>query len=272
MQSHTSIFTPLERTLLGELRSRLRFEAAELFAQQLERINWVQRDADSREVCYYSLKKGAVHHDPRIQFPANVQELKLATMNFISPRHEKTWTANFFLVQGYFFSVVFDRNPQEIEDCDTLRIEQVQVHCDPMLVGLQDVETRRAMIPPQFPNWVGLLSGQVSEVYEPLEKGEKEVLLRHFGDRFPTDYLDLVECCEGLSVGNWSIFGLSQVYDIVLPEGDYYVLAELHGCGVLAVDPRDGSLYYWDYGGSNPVPMGRSLFAALDSHRAAGSS
>lgn len=250
----------------------MRPEAAELLAQQLERINWAQRDANPREVCYYSLKKRVVHHEPRLQFPANDLELKLATMSFFAPSHEKAWTAKLFLVRGYFFSIVFDRCPQEIQDCDTLRIEQVQVHHDPMQVGCRVVEVRRTAILPKFPNWVGLLSGshQISEVYEPLEKGEKEVLLRRLGARFPADYLDLVECCEGLSMGDWSIFGLSQVYGIVLPEGDYYVLAELHGRGVLAVDPRDGSLYYWDYEGSNPAPMGKSLAAALDPYQGAG--
>ena len=265
MQVPSAYFTPLERALLSELQLRLRPDAAELLARQLQRINLIQRHSNSREVCCYPMKRGVVFHEPMLQFPRKDRELRLATIVFSCPSCERIWTAKFFVVHGYFFSIVFDRNPKEIRDCAILNIEQVQIHYDPMQASSQAAEVAPATSLPTLPNWISFLleHGPIYNVNSPLNYEQREAIIYQFNVRFPADYLELVERCDGLIVGDWSIFGLSEIYEIHLPQGDYIVLAELHGYGALLFDSRDELLYYANYTGGELVSAGKSFGKAL---------
>jgi hypothetical protein len=67
----------------------------------------------------------------------------------------------------------------------------------------------------------------------------------------PSDYLQIVEQCEGFEIDDVSVSGLSQVYEIVLPDGNYYVLTIVGDRGVIAIraDRNDTALYFLDYDG-----------------------
>jgi hypothetical protein len=263
MSTPSTVFSPLESALLRELQTYLRSDAADLLDKQLQKINLVQRHADSREVCCYSMERGTISHDPRVQFPATDRELQLATITFSCPSSERQWVGKLFLVQGYFFSIVFDSPPKDIMQCDVPRIERVQLHCDPMRAGTQEITHHRAATTLQLPSWVSQISDSISQIDEPLERENRDRILHRLNAKLPDDYLELMERCDGLVVDDWSIFGLSQIYEIHQPQGDYYVLAELHGYGVLTADPRDGLLYYFRYSSTDPLPVGKSFFAAL---------
>lgn len=265
MQATPSIFTPLERALLSELTARLRPDAADLFARQLQGINLIQRHANSREVCCYSMKHGTVHHDPTLQFANQDRELRLATIVFSCMNSERHWTAKFFVVQGYFFSIVFDGDPKMIHECDTPNIEQLQIHYDPMQVSAHVAESKRASTHPDLPDWINILSerGPISNINKPLSMKQRESFIHQLNTRFPADYLELVEQCDGLTVGVWSILGLSEVYEVHLPDSDYIALAELHGFGMLMLNLRDEFLYYSDFEEETLSPAGSVLAAAL---------
>lgn len=262
VQSSTK-FSPLEIALLRELQTQLRTDAADLLARQLQRVNLVQRHANGREVCCYSLERGAVSRDPRLQFPADGLEVQLATITFSCPSSERNWVAKFFLVQGFFFSILFDAPPGEILRCDAPRIERVQINCDPMQEGTLGADARRVAVNPQLPSWISQVSNSISEVYEPLNNDSRNRLLQQLDVKLPEDYIELIERCDGLTVGDWTVLGLTQIYAIHQPQGDYYLLAELHGFGVLTVDPRDGLLYYFSYDESDPLPVGKQFSQAL---------
>ena len=81
----------------------------------------------------------------------------------------------------------------------------------------------------------------------------------------PEDYLELIEATEGLSVGRMAILGLSQVYEIVMSDWNYYLVVEISSLGMLGVRAHgtDGEIYFLDYDGSPPWPkLGHSLARA----------
>ena len=76
----------------------------------------------------------------------------------------------------------------------------------------------------------------------------------------------MVQASEGLVIGNVSILGLSQLYEIVMPDCNYYVVAELHSAGVLAIkaSTREAAdIYFLDYEGGAPRDMGKSFADAV---------
>lgn len=261
IQDLPSCLYPLEKALLEELLARLPPNAGHLLARQCQTINVVQRHAGWREVCCYSMKHGKVYHDPALQFPCKDREMKLATITFCFPNSEKNWTARFYCVKGYFFSIVFDRSPKEVLHCPDPRIVRTEIHCDPMIPISQVTGIRRGEIQP-LPTWI-LALGSPSNVRKPLYPEEREQLLRRLGVRLPTDYVALQECCDGLIVNNCVILGLTDIYEVHLEHGDYYVLAELGGCGVLVADPEDGLLYYFAFDGSTELPLGEQFSQAV---------
>jgi hypothetical protein len=134
-----SLFNPLEAGLMAEVKSALSAEAGELWARQVERINLVQRHTQSREVLYYCIRNGKPYNDPALQFPAEVKELKFATVRFTAPGFSETWNAEFILINGYFFSIVFSASPEKIRTISGVRILTLEIHHDPM-VKISDVK------------------------------------------------------------------------------------------------------------------------------------
>lgn len=260
-----NVFTRLERTLLNELRSNLTTEASELLRGQLETINLVQRHSRSREVCCYSRKWGVVFHNPQYQFPAQELELKFASLMFTCPKSENTWRAEFFLVRGYFFSIGFNPSPEEIKNSDAIRIEKVVIHHDPMRVGFESAPRRKKKSSPNLPEWLLTFRSDKEDcdAFEPPERDRRDAILREVDAVLPSDYLDLIDECDGLKVGEWMIFGLSEIYDVTLQDGKYYVLAERAGKGVIVIKAQahdhDGLLYYFDYSRPEALAVGESL-------------
>ena len=76
----------------------------------------------------------------------------------------------------------------------------------------------------------------------------------------------LLECAEGLSVGPIGILGLSQVYEVVMPDWNYYLIAEIPKKGMLGVrtNGTDKEIWCLDYDGAPPwKKMGSSIEGAV---------
>jgi hypothetical protein len=109
-------------------------------------------------------------------------------------------------------------------------------------------------------------------VYEPRPPREREAILRTIDARLPHDYLTLVSATEGAVVGDWRIYGLSQIRRIVQPEGSYYVIAEATDGVAIGVirEGSDGSCYIISPEGAEPRRIGHSVLAFLGAHISAG--
>lgn len=260
----------LESLLVSELCRALAPASAEILSRQLGDIDHVRRLSCSREVLCYRKKS---HRRSAPPFPARNAELKFATIHFIaseSPAKTNAWTADFYLVNGYFFSIVFTPTPKGIRDVSSVKVQKVDVLADlstSIPLRLKDTKSVARDLA-SLPEWATRLERRlpISDLREPLDSRTRTELLEAISAALPEDYLQLVEATEGMIVGNVSVLGLAQVYEVVMPDWNYYLIAELHSVGALAVRAHSTEpiLYFLDYSGGKPVEMGRSLAHAIE--------
>ena len=122
------VLTPLERRVLSALEGHLAPDGWKLLSRQVEKINLAQCHAGGREVCYYHMRRGKLDNDPLLQFPARDPELKFASIRFRLPDAPTTYTAEFFLVRGFFFSISFNRPTRAIQNRTDVHVLEVAVH------------------------------------------------------------------------------------------------------------------------------------------------
>jgi hypothetical protein len=265
--NQTSPFTPLEKTLLGELTAKLDPPVKELFEQQTNLINTVQRLADDREVNCYCVRKGKPYRDSRLQFPDSAAEARLARIDFTVPGSQKKWSASFITVKGQFFTIEFNASPRAIKTQSNLNVTLVDISSN---MNVDAVEPDRTL--PRLPieslkGWIQpLLADEPNVEWEaPLGKAELEDVLANLDSTLPADYLEAIRQLDGVLAQDYRIFGADGIYRITLPQQSYYVLAELFGQGVLAVraDARDGQVYFlgYDSDGAVGVPSFREAIA-----------
>lgn len=250
--------------MLARVQQALAANSAEILRLQIGNIDRVDRMADGREILCYQ------RADRRVpDFAAKQTELRFATVHFSVIGMTQSWTAHFYLVRGHFFSIVFTPTAKMIRSADTLKIDRVEILSDPShAIASRSAETkpieRGSVI---LPSWLEKLesTSQISGLFEALSPSARQHFLRELTGALPFDYLELVDVCEGLDIGNLSILGLSQVYEIVLKDWNYYAIAEVHSIGVLAVKvhTRQPEVYFLSYAGAAPRPMGASVAGAI---------
>jgi hypothetical protein len=263
------LLNPLEERLLAELENALTPEGAALLAAQVGRINLVQRHSKGREVCCYALRNGRPHRDERLRFPANQPDLRFASIRFESGGH--TFSADFYLVEGYFFSIEFSQSPPrevaqakgEPAEGGRLIVKGVNVHHDPMqspppaVVGTATPILRGWLA--EFP-WANEISGLKS----PLPAPERARHLAAIDAILPTDYTFACEVTDGFCFRTAVVSGLVDVYSIRLDDSSYWVFGQVEDVGVLAVraESRDGVIYLLPHDGPQRL-LGDSLGRAL---------
>jgi hypothetical protein len=250
-------FTPLERQLLSAVEAGLPPAAAEIFRRQLELVNLVQRH--SREVNCYRMEGGRPYRDPALRFPDRSQEREFARARFRVPAQgSKVWQASFYLVEGYFFSIVFDAPAERLQKVMEIEIVVVSILANP-LQPAAPVVPQPMVGRPSFAGWLGEWAARygLREVLQPLMPADRQRRLAEISAKLPQDYLQLTEQTDGFLVHDCKILGLSQSYEISLDGGNYQVLAEIDGHGVLAVDSgRGGRVWFLSYQDDSPVEMG----------------
>lgn len=239
------VFTPLERQILSAVQGELQGEAASIFARQVESVNLVQRHGGSREVNCYHMEGRRPRPDPGLRFPDRAREREMAEVRFRAGG--KSWRATLILVEGFFFSIVFDRPAEAVQEQEP-EITAVKVLHDPMTPAAP-LAARPMAGEPRFSGWLAEWAArhELAEVLEPLPPGTREQRIAEIPAKLPADYLALTEQTDGFVIGDCKVFGLAAVYGISLDE-DYHVIAEIDGRGVLAVEagPR-GRVFFLDY-------------------------
>jgi hypothetical protein len=259
-------FTKLEECLLQELCTSLAPPSAAIFRAQLDDIQRARRFIGrSREVLFYR-KRG---REASPAFVANHAELKFATIRFAVPGIQGSWTANFWLVSGRFFSIDFSQNPRAIQSASAVEISEFRLLHDPskaidLSVDMQPLSRNEV----NLPDWISEIEKQfsVGNAYKPLSVEKRSRFLDEISCSLPDDYLALLECTEGISIGPIGVLGLSQVYEVVMPDWNYYLIAEIARKGMLGVRAHDTNKQIWclDYDGAPPwQKMGPSIGGAI---------
>jgi hypothetical protein len=240
-----SPFAPVERALLQALQEHLPEEPRVILAQQIEAVNHIYRDKESGEVNLYTPK-----HKPPPCFPNQRLEALWCTVHYRVPHLPERLKMRIYLVRGEIFTLAFGKVYRQIARENEVHIERVVFHTDvmePIYEPLPSLEGGDADLLGSLPAWCIALGRRwaIEQVLPPLSHEEQQQRLQAIEAALPKDYLELVRVCEGFRIGDAVVLGLSEVREVSLSSGGYYLLAE-RGGGFLGVreGEQEGRVYY----------------------------
>jgi len=112
--------TQLESWLLSEIGNRLGKDAREIFFAQLKRINLVRRVGE-HVILNVVTKEGGQDYG-LIKFPADAEEVKLATVDYLY--QGECGIATLYLVHGFLSSILFNNRTRVRQKKATASIEE----------------------------------------------------------------------------------------------------------------------------------------------------
>jgi hypothetical protein len=212
----------VEGQVLGAVAAELSPAAREIFNQQRDLVNLIQRHADGKEVNLYVMRRGKPFVEEQFLFPLRVTETELATVEMIEADEQKSLRAAVWLVEGRVFSIAFNKPPPRNGE-KGVEIKRVKILCDPMV-----------------PESKGTAS----------DAQRREKILETVQAKLPDEYLQLVGEGKGVSINEWTVYAVQDIRKIPQRDGNYCLLAEKQDLGALGVkeDESSGQLYYLDYG------------------------
>lgn len=258
--------TAVERKLIQAVAEQLTTEAKSLLYAQIERVDYVQRLTQGKEVNMYCMKANKRGPEQSLLFPLNQEEVKLAVVEFTSSASSKPFRATFWVVRGYVCSIEYNLTPKYVTDSN-MTITKVKILIDPMvgrkgkvIEPLVDVQTLTGWVR----HWANLW--KLQNLRKPLPSVEREQIIHNLSVTLPGDYLELVAQTDGLKVHDCVVFGLSEIRSVTLPAKNYYLLAEIEGRGAFGVDQENEDLEIWffDYENGEPEAMGVSFRTAIE--------
>jgi hypothetical protein len=240
-------FAPVERALLQALQARLSEEPRAILARQIEAVNYIYRDKEGGEVNLYTLKK-----KPLPRFPNQRLEALWCTIYYRVPSETDLLKARLYLVRGKLFTLAFGRTYRKIASQNEVHIERIVFHADVMQPVAESPplpvrEEGEAPLLERLPSWCTELGRRwaIEQVLPPLSAEERQPRLQAIEAALPKDYLDLVEVCEGFRIADAVVWGLSDIREVYLPSGAYYLMAERGGGYLGLLDgQQDGRVYY----------------------------
>ena len=126
----TRKYTPLERAVLAAVQSRLAGPAAELFQQQVNAVNHIQRVLDWQEIDLYAMRfPRRVCWPDSALFP-NQSEFQVAHLTCVADGN--TIELDVHAVSGHVFSIESELGLKQHSFAKQIQIESVQILNDPM--------------------------------------------------------------------------------------------------------------------------------------------
>jgi hypothetical protein len=260
-------FAPVERALLQALQARLSEEPRAILARQIEAVNYIYRDKEGGEVNLYTSKK-----KPLPRFPNQRLEALWCTIYYRVPSETDLLKARLYLVRGKLFTLAFGRTYRKIASQNEVHIERIVFHADVMQPVAESPplpvrEEGEAPLLERLPSWCTELGRRwaIEQVLPPLSPEERQPRLQAIEAALPKDYLDLVEVCEGFRIADAVVWGLSDIREVYLPSGAYYLMAE-RGGGYLGVldGQQDGRVYYLHHEHLEPLARFVTFAEALE--------
>lgn len=146
MFKKSTSFWPLEISLLKLLCGAVPIEMAEHIKKQLSTIKKIQRINDGREVDLYyqppiDSREAAIN-----RIVPYVGESKFATIKFMIPNKTSEMLADFWLVNGYLFSMNFNSSPKEYVKKDVINVREILLYRGYGYLDGQYVEITKSII------------------------------------------------------------------------------------------------------------------------------
>lgn len=263
-------FYPYESRILEEVKSRLGEESRTRFERQIQVINKVQRLADGKEVNLYQMRHGKPAFDDSLRFPNTADEELLATITLSGANSGGKLKADVWLANGRLFSLTFNRSPKQFFAGSSLKaakaeIADVRIWLDPMHPYPVNVNTLfdTSALTGWLREWYA--KGYVADLHAPLPLSERAAYLARIDAQLPSDYLELVAQTEGARLMAFIVYGVRGVRQVVWPEANYYIVAEMESLGALAVKDGDrtAELYLLHYEDNDTRSMGTTFQKAV---------
>jgi hypothetical protein len=265
LKSFFSVIKPLESKLFESLKANLEPRAKEILDSQIKKINLVQRHAGGKEVCLYFMSNGKPFFDESIRFPYAVTKAKLATIEFSFNDKSDEFTVDFWLVNGFIFSLIFNKSPQRMLNRIDMTVSRVNILVNP-LAKISGGEISNFDTTQRCPKeWTSKFA--ISGSRNPLSSEEKDNVLRSLKTSFPSEYLDLVRYSDGCETKDFIVYGLREISEIVFPDANYLGIVEFKGKGMLGIKryTQSGDIYYFNYQQDEKVEsVGKSLFSVIE--------
>ena len=262
---------PFETRIIEVVKSRLDDGAASKLQRQIEVINKIQRLTDGKEVNLYQMRRGKPAFDDSLRFPYTADEALLASVIQTRLDQPLKLKVEVWLVKGRLCSLVFNHAPKEFFAGMNFRVAQaeivdVKIWFDPMRPYGTGVD--RPVDASALTGWLceWYAKGRVAGLHAPLPQSERSALLSRIDAQLPSDYLELVAQTEGATLAACTVHGMAGIRQVVWPDANYYIVAEMEKLGVLAVKEgeRNAQLYFSQYEDGAVQAIGTSLKKALD--------
>lgn len=264
-----SCLYPYERRFLEELASRMEVDAGAQLRRQIASINKTQRLSKGKEVNLYKMTRGKASFDENLRFPHEKGEVLLATVELDTDRG-KPLTVDVWMVNGRLFSLAYDKPPkeyfaaQDLENVETSSME-VKVHLDPMSQGTPTRSTSvdAASLTGWLHEWQ--MKGLIVGLHPPMASAERSECLQRMDTTLPSDYIELMQQTDGLELESVVVHGLARTRQLVLPEANYWVLAESSKYRAVAIEEgsHSSTLFVFNYVDDERRSAGNSFQQAL---------
>ena len=263
-------FYPFESRVLDEVTSQLDAESGVRLQRQIEVVNKIQRLSNGKEVNLYHMRHSKPAFDDNLRFPHTASEALLASVDLARPDKRAKLKVEVWLAKGRLFSLVFNKPPKQFFAGTSLNavrpeIANVKIWLDPMqpLAVTTDKPVDVSALTGWLREWYA--KGRVAGLHAPLPESERAACFERIDARLPSDYLDLMAQTEGATLTACTVHGAREIRQLVWPEANYYLVAEIEGLGALAVkeDDRDAVLYLLHYEDNDARPVGTSLPKAI---------
>jgi len=261
-----------EEACINSWKNQLSDDAVVILQRQMERFTLFQRSPNGSLVTFFDSKdRECKSWHANDFFPIQLNEACVARVwiNAGIDHEAADVKADIIVYRGRMSSIYFSRPPASLRR--GYIVKQVMLFLDPMEPYAPTTAfAQLADVAGVIGRYLRAMGATI--VYEPRPPCEREAILRTIDARLPDDFLTLVSATEGAVVGEWRIYGLSQVRRIVQPEGSYYVIAEATDGVAIGVirEGSDGSCYIISPEGAEPRRISHSLLAFLEAHISAG--
>ena len=260
-----SVIPPLkdyEKALFDNLIKKLEPDAGSLLAKQIGSVNYVQRHSNNKEVNLYTIKNNKPFFNDKNQFPNSRSEMKLASIFFNKVQEAERFQADFWIVNGYIFSIEFDKNPSKLTG-RSIDITIIHVFTNPM------EEDKILLEAPVIKGWASdwLKQFHFNRLNSPLPLRQRIKLTNCLSTALPNDYVEIISQTEGAESDYCKIFGISEIRNLILTDARYDVIAEIKNKGVLAVkhNTNDAIIFFIDYEDNLPIIDGTEFCHAIES-------
>lgn len=257
------VVAPLDRRVLNTVRSQLSPEAQAIWDEQVGKLGRCQIILGT-DVEYW-FRRG---ESPRSYPHYEREERRLATVCFRCDGVD--YKARVYLVDGHLFSINYSKDVRRIRQREDVDVLSVQIHSDPMQATTPPSEQQAVSGLGSFRLFRGWVAEWVErygilEILTPVGREERESLLSQRRLRLPADYLELLEQCDGLVSSEYSVFGVTSMYEVGIGEEVYWLLAEHGGAFIVAKEgdsrPR---VYYIHHEFGEPTSEFTSFREALE--------